>query len=328
MARIGLTGATGYIGTALAAKLAASGHTVIGLDNQSGPVRTPVTRAGIHPGDIRDESTWKPLADADVLLHLAASSGVMVCAEDPVGTATVNVDATDRLARWSAGRGIPFAFASSFAVVGIPEALPITETTPARPTHEYAWQKARGEAVVVGAFAHASVPAAVVRMSNVYGRYRVDGQVVAKGNVLNLFAQQAAAGGLRVSAPGTQRRDFVHLLDVLDHWEAVARWLGRRATTGCPTFNVASGESSTVLDLAGRFARAWGAAHPDRPPPSVDIVPNPRGAVELLQSEFAIDRRWTGSTLEIPIRHGLDDGVRAIVRDADLFTISGVGPAH
>ncbi|HYK93336.1 MAG TPA: NAD-dependent epimerase/dehydratase family protein [Thermoplasmata archaeon] len=207
MVTVGVTGATGFVGGALMAYLRGRGHRVIGVDDRSGPVQVEWPDLPVTRGDIRSTATLALLDTADVVLHLAAVSGVMACAEHPAESAAVNVEATDDLAHHLSGRKIPLAFASSFAVVGIPDALPITERTPAKPPHEYARQKAAGEAAVARWARESGVNAAVLRMSNIYGRYEVGGKVVAKGNVLNRFAEQAAAGHLSVNAPGTQRRD-------------------------------------------------------------------------------------------------------------------------
>jgi nucleoside-diphosphate-sugar epimerase len=254
------------------------------------------------------------LEGADVVLHLGAVSGVMACANDPEGSRTVNVEATRRLVAWCRDQSIPLAFASSFAVVGIPDRLPITERTPAKPTHEYARQKAEGEGVVASGAGPGGVPVAILRMSNVYGRYAVGERIVAKGNVLNAFSQQAAADGvLNVSAPGTQRRDYIHLFDVLAHWEAAVGYLSAGGRAADRTvFNVASGESATVLDLANRVSAHWSRLHTGKPL-EIRVVPNPRGAIELLQPEFEVDRSWTESALGVNCARGLEGSIDGLL---------------
>lgn len=320
MATIGVTGAAGFIGGALVRHLTERGHTVRGLDNLSGPVQVLPVGARFDRADLRDPASFALLEGVDVVLHLAAVSGVMACANDPVGSAGVNVEVTRRLVDWLGARKIPLAFASSFAVVGIPDRLPITEQTPPRPPHEYARQKADGEAAVHRLATVHGTAVAVLRMSNVYGRYRADGKMIAKGNVLNLFADQARAGALRVSAPGTQRRDYIHFMDVLAHWEAAARHLAAQRRASVPlTFNVASGESATVLELADRVVAHWRQLYPEAPVPEIRVVPNPRGSIEILHPEFAIDRSWTERTLELRCGHTLDGSLDAVLTGADMY---------
>ncbi len=332
MTRVGVTGAAGFIGGALVRYLSDLGHEVVGLDNFTGPLTVLHSDIPVVRADIREERAQALLHGTEVILHLAARSGVMACAEDPAGSAAVNVAGTEHLVAFCAREGIPLAFASSFAVGGVPEALPITETTPARPPHEYARQKAAGEEAVRTLSTRHGVAAAVLRMSNVLGRYTVDGRPIAKGNVLNLFADQARTGTLLVSAPGTQRRDFIHLMDVLAHWEAVARRLAAAPRAAlAPTFNVASGESSTIRELAERVAARWPVVHPGTRAPEVKIVPNPRGAIEILQPEFDVDRRWTERELGVTCRYRLERSIDAALRGVDQYERpegSGRSSAH
>lgn len=320
MVRVGVTGAAGFIGGALVQYLTDSGYEVRGVDNLTGPMA--VLRPGIDvlQTDVRGPAALDHLRDCDVVLHLAAVSGVIACAERPEASAAINLGSTNTLARWCAGRRIPLAFASSFAVVGVPDQLPITEETPAKPTHEYARQKAAGEEIVRGHATRSGVPMAILRMSNVYGRYVADGHPIAKGNVLNAFAEQAPHGALRVNAPGTQRRDYIHLVDVLAHWEATVRFLlaAKRPSRGF-TFNVASGETATVLDLAGRVAERWAALHPEAAKLDVQVVPNPRGSIELLQPEFEVRRAETDKLLGVTCTRTLATSIDPVLTGADMY---------
>ena len=315
MVRVGVTGAAGFLGGALVPQLARAGYELRLLDDRSGPLEA------VHPGwpvareDFRSPGGRRLLADCDVVLHLAALSGVVLCASEPERTRAVNVEGTGALFRELSERSIPVAFASSFAVVGIPEHLPITEETPPQPTHEYARQKAQGEEALRREVGSSHGPGgAILRMSNLYGRYRIAERVVGKGNVLNLFAAQARTGTLLVNAPGTQRRDFIHLQDVVAHWVGVAGFLRTPQARGRTTlFNVASGETATVLELASRVQAAWARLHPGAAPLSVRVVPNPRGDIELLQPEFTVERSRTERLLGLSCRRSLENSLDEIL---------------
>jgi UDP-glucose 4-epimerase len=303
MPTIGITGATGFIGGALVRSLDTAGFSLRLLDNRSGPLEVVSTAQPVERVAFESDEGLALLGDSDAILHLAAVSGVMACASDPQGSARTNVAGTARLAAMCRDRRIPLAFASSLAVVGAPTEFPVRETTPARPTHEYARQKAAGEALVASLGQSGEVATAVVRQSNVYGGYRLEGRYFAKGNVIQLFAQQAQTGRLAVNSPGTQRRDFVHIEDVVAHWEAIARYLLRRdAPRTSRTFNVASGEAFNVLEIAHLVSLEWHRLHPERPELEVDIVPNPRGGVELIEPEFTVSREVTERDLGIRCR--------------------------
>jgi UDP-glucose 4-epimerase len=310
--RVGVTGSTGFIGGALVPALERLGWAVEPVDDLSGPVRAePRARPALHR-DFASDEAWHRLSGCDVILHLAAVSGVMICAEKPIETARVNVDSTRRLIDRCRAARLPIAFASSLAVVGSPEHLPVTEATPARPTHEYARQKALGEELTLAAGREGAMATAVIRMSNVYGSYRLDGQRIEKGNVLSLFLQQVPGGRLTVNAPGTQRRDFVHIEDVVDHWAAVTRWLdSHRSEPRAATFHAASGESYSVLEIAEKVRALWGGRHPSEDAPRVEVVPNPRKGVELVDPEFDVSRAGTERELGIGCRIHVDDFLRS-----------------
>jgi len=134
---------------------------------------------------------------------------------------------------------------------------------------------------------------------------------VAKGNVLTLFLQQAETGRLTVNAPGTQRRDFIQIEDVIAHWRAVVEWLRSHGTspTG-PTFNVASGEGCSVLEIAEKVRGAWSAAHGSQSDLKVEIVRNPREGIELVDPEFRVSRAATERELGVACEWTVDKFLR------------------
>ena len=314
MAVIGITGGCGYIGGALVQRLHREGAELVLVDNFTGPVSTPPEDLPVLRTDFWSSEALRALADVDAVAHLGAVSGVMPCAEDPEGTRAVNVRGTAELVEWCRSRTVPIAFASSLAVVGVPDRIPVTEDTPPAPTHEYARQKAEGEQSVLS-LARDGIPGVVLRMSNVYGSYRVGRTRVAKGNVLNVFARQAAAGVLRVNAPGTQRRDFVHLEDVVACWASALKSLAEGEAPGdLNRLLVASGVSRSVTEVAEAVRAAWTRVRPEERAPRIEVVPNPRGEVELLDPRFRVDPHRSMSALGLTPKHNLETDLDAILR--------------
>ncbi len=301
--RLAITGAAGYIGNLVARTARDEGWTVLGVDDLSGPVSLPPPDIEFLKADFSSPGALRRMEDADVVLHLGAVSGVVACARDPLGTWAVNVAGTGRLVAMCRRRRIPLAFSSSLAVVGAPDRMPIVEETPPGPTHEYARQKTEGEWLVRKLRA-TGVPATIARMSNVYGSYRVGDREVAKGNVVNAFVRQAASGTLHVNAPGTQRRDFVHIDDVVRAWLRIADQLSEGSSPESP-YIVARGRTYSVLDVASRVASEWVRTHSLRPPLQVEVVENPRADIELLDSRFEVDPSRTWASLGISPRHDL-----------------------
>ena len=315
MVRVGITGDTGYIGGLLPTTLGSLGYEVRGVDDRSGPVKVELRDWPVEHLDFASDRALRLLSDCDVVLHLGAASGVVACARDPEGTARVNVQGTRRLYDICHDHRIPVVFASSFAVVGVPRELPVRETTPARPTHEYARQKAEGEVLTRDLARRTQMACAILRQSNVYGGYVSEGRLVTKSNVLELFSRQARQGVLRVNAPGTQRRDFIHIDDVTAHWLAAVRYLLRAsAPENAMTFNVASGEALSVLEVAGLVSAAHARLHAGADRLRIEVVPNPRAGIEIVDPGFAVDRSWTEQTLGAPIQHRLGTEIPAVLR--------------
>jgi UDP-glucose 4-epimerase len=318
--RVGVTGATGFIGGALLPYLGGLGYELAPVDDRSGLLVVEHREWPALSADFSSPASLKVLSECDVILHLGAISGVMISAQEPERTGRVNIDGTRRLVEMCRERKISLAFASSLAVVGRPDRLPVTEETPARPTHAYARQKAAGESLVAALAESGGTSSATLRMSNVYGGYSVEGRSVAKGNVIELFARQARQGRLTVNSPGTQRRDFIHLEDVLAHWEATIRLLQQTTRTpSAHTFNVASGEAFSVLEVAQKVQRAFGQLHVDAPPLAIDLVPNPREGIELVEPGFAVDRSRTERVLGVPCRYTLERVLPSILGETELL---------
>jgi len=89
-------------------------------------------------------------------------------------------------------------------------------------------------------------------------------------------------------------------------------------SSGASTFNVASGESYSVLEIADKVARRWTALHPESVPPKIDVVPNPREGVELVEPEFSVSRALTEQRLGLKCQRTVDgslDELLASTRD-------------
>jgi UDP-glucose 4-epimerase len=278
--RILITGGAGFVGRRLTRHALAAGHDVVALDDLSTGRGTDL-EAGTRlvRGDVRDAAQVEALvADADVVVHLAAAVGPRLVAEDPVGTWSRNVEGTATVVRAAAAHGRRLLLASSSEVYGtaVDEHAPLGEDEPchvdaAGRRDVYAISKLAGEALAFAEHRARLVPMTIVRPFNLVG----PGQGDRYGMVLARFARAACEGrDLEVYGDGRQRRCFLHVDDAA---EALLALVSCAPAEG-RIVNLGSDEEVAIEDLARRvieraatgarlrhvpFARVHGEGFPD-----------------------------------------------------------------
>ena len=246
--RVLVTGVGGFVGTALARRLAAGGDEVLGTYLGDAP---PVPGAELRPLDILDATAVERIARdfrPEVVVHLAGLSQVGESWKRPDEYFQVNVLGAENLLAAAAAVGEPrFLLASSAEVYGrVPaDEQPIAETRRVAPRNPYALTKAAAERLTLAA------GGIVVRMFNIVG----PGQ--AEIFALPSFARQLAAAGAgpaRLLVGNLEaRRDFLHLEDALSGY---ATLIERGRPGG--VYNLGSGEAASIrraldllIDVAG-----------------------------------------------------------------------------
>mgnify|MGYP000436238596 FL=1 len=314
---VAVTGAAGYIGSRVVRELQAAhpDWTVTALDNfYLGDVRA-VGDVSVEHVDIRNRDRLEDaLSGADVVCHLAAISGVDDCREKADLAYEVNVTGTNNVAWCCRKHGAALVFPFSMATLGDPREFPVTVDHPRDPLNWYGRTKLLGEHAIED-LADGAFPAHQFMISNLYGSHEIDGQRVSKGTVTNFFVGRALAGEtLTVYEPGTQARNYVHVVDVARAYVRSAERLAESLAsdeTGVEKYELASDEDPSVGDLAElvqRLAREERDIEVD-----VELVENPRAGEETLVSEFPVDTSrakaelgWeTERTLETTVREAL-----------------------
>jgi len=179
---------------------------------------------------------------ADVIVHLAANTGVKPSVDDPRMDCEVNVLGTfnylDALRQQKGGR---FVFASSGAPVGN-VTPPVHEELAPHPVSPYGASKLAGEGYC-SAFAHSyGVDTVALRFGNVYGKASLH-----KSSVVARFCSALANGEqLTIYGSGAQTRDFIHMDDLLDAVYLAATVEG----IGGETFQIATNQETTVNEIA------------------------------------------------------------------------------
>ena len=297
---VAVTGAAGFIGSRVV-KILQRDHPeweITALDNfYLGTVRQ-IDDVEVEHVDIRDRDYLEDaLAGADLVLHLAAISGVDDCDTNRDLAYDVNVTGTNNVAWFCRKSGAGLVFPFSMAVLGAPESFPISVDDPRDPMNWYGRTKVLNERAIED-FADGAFPAHLYLKSNLYGEHTIGDSRVSKGTVINFFANRAASGdSLTVYEPGTQARNFIHVKDVARAYVHSAERLREQlddGATGVEKYELASREDPGVMEVAELVQKH--AAEILETDVDIELVENPRCAETMVDS-FEVDISAAEETL-------------------------------
>jgi nucleoside-diphosphate-sugar epimerase len=261
---IAITGAAGYIGSRIVSKLQAihPEWTVTAIDNFYAAKARQIGDCTVKHLDIRNRDRLEDaLAGADIVLHLAAISGVDDCNQHPDLAYEVNVQGTNNVAWYCRKTGTGLVFPFSMAVLGDPSEFPITVDQSRGPLNWYGRTKLLGEQAI-DAMADGAFPAHQYMISNLYGSHQIAGETISKGTVINFFLSRARAGDpLTVYEPGTQARNYIHVDDVASAYLRSCERLIEKldaGETGVEKYEIASQEDPSVQTVARYCGRLHG----------------------------------------------------------------------
>jgi UDP-glucose 4-epimerase len=298
--RVLVTGGAGFVGSHIAERLCGKNDVVVYDDlsaGREGNLSGFADKIDFIRGDVRDsEALGKTLAGVYIAFHCAAQVSVAKSIEDPVGTSKVNVGGTLRLLWESKKAGVErVVFPSSAAVYGSSPEVPKREDMLPDADSPYAASKIVGEQYC-GLFARIyDLPTVVLRCFNVYGPRQDASSPYA--SVIPRFANAIAKGERpQVFGDGKQTRDFIYVEDVVDAFILAATATGVEGET----FNVASGEGTSVLELLEDVSAIIGSrAEPEFLPERPGDVKHSLADISRAQSKLG----FTPST-------GRDEGLR------------------
>ncbi len=261
MGLILVTGGAGFIGSHLCEALLARGERVRVLDDLSTGRRENLPRdVELIVGDVADPETVREVArGVDAIIHLAAIASVERCTKEWLSAHRVNLGGSiavfDAARTASKGRPVPVVYASSAAVYGEQQRLPISEDAPCRPLSAYGADKLGSELHARVAGAVHGVPTIGLRFFNVYGPHQ-DPRSPYSG-VISLFCGRIARGEpLLIHGDGEQTRDFIFVGDVVAGILAALK----RACVSAPVLNLCSGSATSINDLAATLLALSGAS--------------------------------------------------------------------
>lgn len=248
MANVLITGGAGFIGRHVARHFLEEGWQVTVLDLNEDTELNVANEEGFEAiqGDIGSiETLQEAMLACDAVVHLAALVSVPQSIEEPEKTMVVNVNGTRNVLQCALASGISkVVIASSAAVYGSCNEMPLEESTPVDCLSPYAESKAINEEDVIS-FRTKGLNAIALRFFNVYGPGQPHTSSYAS---LIPKVVHSIKNGVRptIHGSGEQTRDFVHVHDLS---KAIHKMVIRTKPYEHSVANVASGRQISVLDV-------------------------------------------------------------------------------
>ena len=277
-----VTGGAGFLGTALANRLAAEGHRVHALDDLSNgdPGRLD-PRVEFTQGDVDNVPLlWSLLQNVDCAYHLAARVSVPQSILYPREYARVNVGGTVSLMEAMRDTGVGrVIFTSSGAVYGRQPRQPVREEDTPQPDSPYAVSKWSAEQYIRTIGELWGLETVALRIFNACGP--AQNLPTSHAPVVPRFLQAALSGGsLVIYGDGRQTRDYVYVDDVVAALVAAATAKGINRAV----INIGSGRETSVAELITAIEQATGR--------EVNVLNNPQKAGGVARLAADIGRAW------------------------------------
>ena len=306
-----VTGAAGFIGSAVSEALLARGETVLGVDNLNDYYDVALKDARLarladkpdfsfRKLDIADHDAMLALAlefpAIDRIVHLAAQAGVRYSLVNPYAYVQSNV--MGQVVMLELARALPalkhFVYASSSSVYGANEKTPFAVGDAVdRPSSLYAATK-RTDELFGYAYAHLyGIPSTGLRFFTVYGPWgRPDMAPM-------LFARAILAGEpIKVFNHGDMQRDFTYIDDIVN---GVVRALDRPPTATPPhaLYNLGNHKPEKLTDFIAELEKALGRKA------VMDMQPMQPGDVPTTYADIAASKHELGFNPRTPISEGI-----------------------
>lgn len=258
-----VVGGAGYIGSHMVKRLIEQGQEVVVVDNLSTGHRKAVDeKARFYEGDIRNHVFLKGVFDReniDTVVHFAAFSIVPESMEKPLKYFDNNTAGMVALLEEMRDHDVKrIIFSSTAATYGVPEKSPIEETDRQAPINPYGESKLMMEKIIRWADQAYGIKFVALRYFNVAGAYP-DGSIGEDHGPethLTPIILQVAAGqrdqlkifGDDYNTPdGTNVRDYVHVLDLVDAHILAIKYL--KAGNDSDVFNLGSSTGFSVKQM-------------------------------------------------------------------------------
>lgn len=250
MSKFLVSGGAGFIGSHLTEALIAKGHEVIILDNLSvGKCCHPDAR--LYKVDICDYNTISPLFKGiDGCFHLAAIPSVKMTMDQWFNLHRINLQGSLNLFKLAHLSGnIPVVYASSCAVYGNTNHLPLEEDQYIQPISAYGCDKLSTELNAYFMAETHDLPVMGLRFFNVYGP-RQNPESPYSGVITNFIHALYHNEKLVIYGDGEQTRDFIYVADIVNGLLKAMENVSSRGDI----INLCTGQATTINDLAFKIA--------------------------------------------------------------------------
>ena len=269
--RIAITGAHGFIGSRLVARLSSMGISPILLT-----------------GDVRQKNTFN--AAFDLLFHLAGAVPADFKRSKDIARAS-NIEGAYNAVAACLRHNARLVFISTSGVYHLPSDIPLRESAPLKPVSEYAETKLLGEQMCREAACEIKNGITVLRLFNPYGLGQSTDLLI--GYVINTIR---AKKRVEIQTPDAER-DFVHISDVVE-----ALLLSAHSIPGIQIYNIGSGRGHSIREVATLINnRVKNGA-------LLDFLHN-RDPLGRIVADITLARKAFGWSPQVSIINGIDEAV-------------------
>ena len=318
-----VTGAAGFIGMHVAARLLADGHVVIGIDNLNDYYEVSLKQARLrtlasdnqfafHQIDLADRLAMEQLFaehDFDCVINLAAQAGVRYSLDNPHSYIDSNITGFLHILEGCRHHKVShLIYASSSSVYGLGEAMPFSEAQSTdHPLALYGATKKANEMMAHSYSNLYDLPTTGLRFFTVYGPWGRPDMAPMK------FAKAILAGEpIAIYNHGKMARDFTYIDDIV---EGIVRLVDKPATSsngfdakqpdpGCSStpyriFNIGNGQPTALMDFITALEDALGVVAVK------DFQPLQPGDVLATNADTSRLDNWVGFRPDTPVKEGV-----------------------
>ena len=317
MAKVLITGISGFIGSSIARALLAEGATVRGIDNLStGKIANLDEIRGqidLRMEDIQDsEAIASACEGVDYVFHEAAIPSVPVSVANPVGTNGPNLDGTLSVLEAARVAGVKrLIYAASSAAYGDDLALPKKEDMLPRPISPYAVQKVAGEHYLASYTRVYGLETVSLRYFNVFGP-RQDPTSQYSGVLARFISLMLKGETPTIFGDGSTSRDFVYIDNVVSANLKAAK---APASAAGRVFNIATGKRTTLLEAYHAIREITGYTG------SLDFKPEREGDIRHSLADISLAQRVLGYEVIASFREGLEKTIAWYKESAELVAV-------